>query len=207
MRRTVIVAASMLLVAGCGSTGGSPASVAGGTAPSAGGSAAAAKPNANAIGPKGTACELPVSFEVAKDWKPKQIKVEAGDPLAALSTQGPFSAVCEIDAKPAGLVGFLRVYTGKSGSTPKEALEAFIGADKNARKPAYADFSAAGTPATEVKYEAYSKLLEESRKQSAFAVQTPPGAVVVHLGGIDTEGHEEMLPAYEMAKSSVAVSG
>ncbi|MFD5348217.1 lipoprotein [Streptomyces anulatus] len=36
-----------------------------------------------------------------------------------------------------------------------------------------------------------------------FAVATPDGPVVVHLGGMDTEEHTAMLPAFELAKKTL----
>lgn len=55
-------------------------------------------------------------------------------------------------------------------------------------------------------YETYSKLLDESKREHALAVITPSGAVVLHLGGMDTNEHKEMLPAYELAKQSLRVN-
>jgi hypothetical protein len=47
------------------------------------------------------------------------------------------------------------------------------------------------------------EVLDEQRTESAFAVATPDGPVVVHLGGLDSEEHREMLPAYELAKQTL----
>lgn len=55
----------------------------------------------------------------------------------------------------------------------------------------------------EVEYLYSSELLDETKKESAFAVTTADGPVVVHLGGLDTEEHEEMLPAYDLARRTL----
>ncbi|CAM5575003.1 hypothetical protein SCALM49S_09766 [Streptomyces californicus] len=39
-----------------------------------------------------------------------------------------------------------------------------------------------------MEYTVYSELLEEEKRQRAFAVSTPDGPVVVHLGGIGHRG-------------------
>lgn len=159
------------------------------------------------VGAEGTACPLPVTFDLAERWKPKPVGIEADSPLAELGTQGPVSMACEIDAKPAGNIGFLRVWTGKpsAGGTPREVLKAFVAAEDGAEKVTYTDVKVNGVPATEAAYTVTSKLLDEKKPEHAFAVSTPKGPVVVHLGGLDSQEHEEMLPAYELAKGSVRV--
>jgi hypothetical protein len=156
------------------------------------------------VGAAGSACTLPVTFDLAPKWKPKPVHLEADSPVAGLAKQGPFTMACEIDAKPAGNIGFLRAWTedAKSG-TPRAALEAYVGADKTASKATYKEIEAGALPATEVTYETYSKLLDRSKRETALAVVTPKGTLVLHLGGWDTEEHQEMLPAYELAKTSM----
>ncbi|WP_405759590.1 lipoprotein [Streptomyces sp. NBC_01420] len=158
------------------------------------------------VGGAGSGCELPVTFDLAKDWKPKAVSVDPESELAELGTQGPVTMVCEIDAKPAGNLGFLRVWQGKGGSTsPRETLEGFVKADENASKAAYRQVTAGKLTFTEVSYTLHSELMGEDRPARAFAVPTPKGPVVVHLGGLDSDEHREMLPAYELAKASVRV--
>ncbi|MFI1104950.1 lipoprotein [Streptomyces melanogenes] len=166
-------------------------------------SGAPAASGAGTVGGAGSACPLPVVFATADHWKAKAVKLD-GTALDALAQQGPFTMACEIDAKPAGNIGFLRAWTStaKEG-TPRAALEAFVTADKNAGKAAYTEIKAGSLPAAEVVYETYSKLLDESKQEHALAVLTPGGAVVLHLGGMDTGEHKEMLPAYELAKKSL----
>ncbi|WP_329438984.1 lipoprotein [Streptomyces canus] len=148
------------------------------------------------IGAAGSACELPVTFDIAKSWKAEAVET----PLS----QGPVSLACEIDAKPAGNIGFLRVWAGKSGDADTRAvLEAFLAAEDGVTKEKYRTFTSGGVSGVEVEYLYSSELLDETKKESAFAVATAGGPVVVHLGGLDTEEHEEMLPAYDLARRTL----
>ncbi|WP_435838526.1 lipoprotein [Streptomyces achromogenes] len=174
------------------------------------------------LGPAGSACELPVSFDTAKGWKPKAVDAEkelaqlskgedadlAGELAAAMLRQGPVTAACEIDAKPSGTIGFLRVWKGKPGDADAGGvLRAFVAAEEGAGKAEYHSFkTGGGVPAVEVEYVSTNKALEETKKESAFAVGTPDGPVVLHLGGMDTQEHEEMLPAFELAKRTLKLS-
>lgn len=174
------------------------------------------------IGAAGSACELPVSFDIAKDWKPKAVDSKAelskaskgsDDDLSgaladAFLRQGPVTAACEIDAKPAGNIGFLRVWTGKAGDGDAgSVLREFVAAEDNVSKAKYHAFkTGGGLPGVEVEYLYTSKLLEETKKESAFAVGTPDGPVVLHLGGMDTEEHEAMRPAYDLAKQTIQLA-
>lgn len=148
------------------------------------------------IGAAGSACELPVRFDIAKSWKAEAVEA----PLR----QGPVSLACEIDAKPAGSIGFLRVWTGASGDADaRTVLEAFVAADEGAGTAQYRSFRSGELSGVEVEYLYAGELLDEKKEESAFAVVTADGPVVVHLGGLDTEEHEEMLPAYELAKRTL----
>lgn len=174
------------------------------------------------IGTAGSACELPVTFDIAEDWEAEAVeagtaKEKAGEGAAdpedqelaeeiadAILRQGPVTAACEVDAKPAGNIGFLRVWTGEPGHDDARAvLEAFVAAEDGASKAEYATFEAGDLSGVEVKYLYTSKLLEETKEESALAVTTKDGPVVIHLGGMDTDEHREMLPAYELAKRTL----
>ncbi|MDX2728676.1 lipoprotein [Streptomyces sp. PA03-2a] len=200
---TAVLVAVSMAVTGCTSSaqddGGS-------------GRKAAPKPRAEArsatkggsVGGSGSACSLPVTFDLASSWKPEAVQLGADDALNELARQGPLMLVCEIDAKPAGSIGFLRVWTGdRADRTPRQVLEAFLADEPNAGKITYTDTEAGTLPATEVGYTISSELLDGPQKKRAFAVSTPHGPVVVHLGGLDSAEHEEMLPAYELAKRTV----
>ncbi|MEU8624928.1 lipoprotein [Streptomyces sp. NPDC048669] len=173
------------------------------TAGNAAGKTVAAK--GGTVGGAGSGCALRVTFDVAERWKAQAVTIESDSPVdAALGTQGPVSMVCEIDAKPAGHLGFLRVWQGDGkGGTPRQALEGFVAADENASKTAYTRSTVGKLAVTEVSYSVHSKVMEESREARAFAVATPDGPVVVHLGGLDSQEHRAMLPAYELAKRSL----
>ncbi|MFF8607287.1 lipoprotein [Streptomyces sp. NPDC015346] len=160
-----------------------------------------AAPKASLGGP-GTACVLPVSFDLAAQWKPKAVRATDDEVFAALGKQGPATMVCEIDAKPAGNIGYLRVWSAGEGAA-RTALEGFVKAEKDTSKVVYKDTKAGALPATEVTYTVYNEIMEESKEERAFAVSTPKGTVIVHLGGLDTQEHREMLPAYELARDSV----
>lgn len=156
------------------------------------------------LGGAGSACELPVTFDLAAHWKPKEVDVDPDSVLADLTEQGTVKLVCEIDAKPAGNIGFMRVWRGKaSGDDPQAVLKSFVKDDPQAGEAAYTRVKAGALAAAEVGYTGHSELLDESKKERAFAVSTPDGPVVVHLGGMDTEEHTAMLPAYELAKKSL----
>ncbi|MEU6356951.1 lipoprotein [Streptomyces sp. NPDC047072] len=148
------------------------------------------------IGAAGSACELPVTFDLAKKWTAESVDT----PLP----QGLVSLACEIDAKPAGNIGYLRIWTGKpDGTDARTVLESFLRDEDGVSKEKYSDFKTGGLSGVEVEYLYESELLDEKKTEHALAVVTPAGPVVVHLGGLDSEEHEEMLPAYRLAKSTL----
>ncbi|ELS50434.1 lipoprotein [Streptomyces viridochromogenes] len=174
------------------------------------------------IGAAGSACELPVSFDIAEYWEAEAVDAGAAKEKAADSSadseesefaqefadaflrQGPVTAACEVDAKPAGNIGFLRIWTGEPGDDDARAvLEAFVAAEGGTSKAKYRTFEAGGLSGVEVEYLYTSKLLEETKEESALAVATKRGPVVIHLGGFDTDEHRDMLPAYELAKRTL----
>jgi hypothetical protein len=154
------------------------------------------------VGGTGSACALPVSFDLAAGWKPEAVKI---DPALGELKQGPVTLVCEIDAKPAGNIGFIRVWTGGvGGDDPRKALEAFVAEEAKSRdKVAYTQTKAGQYAAAEVTYLNTDEFLDAPKEERALAFTTGKGVVVVHLGGMDSEEHEAMLPAYELAKKSV----
>ncbi|WP_128430635.1 lipoprotein [Streptomyces cyaneus] len=179
------------------------------------------------IGAAGSACELPVTFDIAEDWEAEAVDAgaaeekvaDSGDGSAdsekeelaqeiadALLYQGPVAAACEVDAKPAGNIGFLRVWTGKPGDVDaRTVLEGFVAAENGVSKAKYSTFKAGDVVGAEVKYLYTSELLEETKEESAIAVTTEKGPVIIHLGGLDTDEHRAMLPAYELAKRTLRI--
>ncbi|MFE7403558.1 lipoprotein [Streptomyces sp. NPDC057557] len=209
--RGVVPAALLatLVLAGCSSASQDAGAVAekpaGGNPSQKAGTAGRTAARGGTVGGSGSACPLPVTFDLAASWKPKAVDVDPDSELgAALGVQGQVTMVCEIDAKPAGNIGYLRVWQGKkSDRTPRQVLEAFIADEDGAGKVTYTGTTAGDLAAAEVGYTVRSKLLDELKKERAFAVTTPDGPVVVHLGGMDSEEHEAMLPAYELARKSL----
>ncbi|MGW1673251.1 lipoprotein [Streptomyces sp. NPDC002324] len=233
VRGTALAQLALLagVLTGCsdsaGDGGGKPSASAGRSADTGSEAGAGAESSADAVksggsvGPAGSACELPVTFETAEKWRPEAVETGAPDggsgseedDLAAelaegLLHQGPFTAACEIDAKPAGNIGFIRVWTGGAGAKGGDAkalLKEFVAAEGNTSKAQYRAFSSdSGVSGAEVEYLYTSEALEETKKERAFLTVTPKGPVVVHLGGLDTQEHEEMLPAYELARRTLS---
>ncbi|MDX3521213.1 lipoprotein [Streptomyces scabiei] len=235
VRGTVLAQLALLagVLTGCAESAepgdGKPSASAGGPAEerSGPGSSKGTVRSGGSVGAAGSACALPVTFETAEKWRPEAVETGAPadgsgseeDALAAelaegLLHQGPFTAACEIDAKPAGNIGFLRVWTGEADATGGDAkgrdakalLKKFVAAEGNTSVAEYRAFrSDSGVPGAEVEYLYTSEALGETKKERAFLTITPQGAaVVVHLGGLDTEEHEEMLPAYELARRTLS---
>ncbi|MFB7588148.1 lipoprotein [Streptomyces sp. NPDC056169] len=160
---------------------------------------AAGKP----LGGPGTACALPVSFALAEKWEPEAIEDPENPEFVALTRQGPATVRCEVDAKPAGHVGYLRVWTTRGEGPARAGLEAFVKAEKGSSAVVYRETKAGALPATEVTYTVHNDVMEETKEERAFAVATPQGTVIVHLGGLDTAEHRAMLPAYELARTTL----
>ncbi|MFP3989056.1 lipoprotein [Streptomyces sp. E11-3] len=157
------------------------------------------------VGAKDSACPLPVTFDFAEKWKPKAVVLE-GSELDVLGKQGTVELTCEIDAKPAGNIGFLRVWTSDAkDDTPREVLEAFVADKRTTKQVKYRDTKAGDLTAVEVTYLYASEALDETKKERALAVSTPSGPLVLDLGGLDTQEHEEMLPAYRLAQETMSV--
>ena len=183
-----------------GSTG------AGGSGASAGSAQASAKA-AGSVGGDGSPCRLPVSFDLPKDWKPKAVTHAEDEQFAALFKQGGTTLACEIDAKPAGNIGFLRAWTGKPGDTDaRGVLESFVAGQDGVSKEKYGSFTANGLDGAEVTYTYTSELLDEAKQERALAVTTNEGPVVLHLGGRDSGEHRAMLPALELARKTLHTS-
>ncbi|WP_318199884.1 lipoprotein [Streptomyces sp. SCL15-4] len=226
--RVAVAAAVAVMLGGCAGTADDGKKSAGASASAKGaaagetGTKATSAARGGTLGPAGSACELPVGFAIAKGWKPKSVDAEkelakaadgedgdlAGQLAAALLRQGPVTAACEIDAKPSGNIGFLRVWKGKPGNADAGGvLRAFLAAEKDVSEAKYHSFTTGGgVAAVEVEYLKTNKLMEETKKESAFAVGTPDGPVVLHLGGMDTQEHDEMRPAYDLAKQTLKLS-
>lgn len=156
---------------------------------------------AGSVGAAGSACPLPVSFDLAAGWTAEAVRLEE-------LTAGPVTIACEIDAKPAGHLGFLRVWTAQGGVPGRRAaLRAFVAAETPDRdRVRYTETRAGDLPATEVSYLNTAAVLDGPKRERALAVETDGGLVVLHLGGADTAEHDAMMPAYALAKRSLRAS-
>ncbi|RSM87863.1 hypothetical protein DMH04_09025 [Kibdelosporangium aridum] len=172
------------------------------TTPGASGAPAAAS-SAGRVGGADSACKLPLSFDLADKWKPKAIEDPAS--LGSLVSQGGFTAACEIDAKPAGHLGFLRIWTSTKTGSARAALDEFLAADRHITVPEHSETQVASTTAAEVTYIRDNPNAEVKKRERLLSVPTPSGAVLLALGGFDDEEHKNMLPAYELAKKSLRI--
>ncbi|XVU26648.1 lipoprotein [Actinoplanes sp. CA-054009] len=153
------------------------------------------------------ACAIPVSFPLAADWLAKPVR-QSGGAGDGLLTQGGATLACEIDAKPAGQIGFLRVWVGKRDVTEaRPALESFLAADKGLTEISYRDLRVGDMPAVEVTYLRESPLEAAGKRERALAIQSPQGVAVVTLSGLDSDQYQAMLPAYALARDSVVSAG
>ncbi|WP_228982979.1 lipoprotein [Streptomyces sp. DH12] len=215
-------AVAAALVGGCAPGGGADRLAAGPSAGGTGPPAGAAGPAATApgaaadgrvaakggtLGGPGSACPLPVTFDLAAAWVPERIAPVDDPDLRSLLDQGTVTVVCEVDAKPAGSVGFLRVWTdGDRAATPRRVLESFVAGAESPASVVHRDVRLAADPAlpaAEVTYAVTSRLPDERKRVRALAVVTASGPVVLELGGMDSAEHEAMLPAYALAKGSL----
>lgn len=160
---------------------------------------------ATQVGATGTPCELPITFSVPAKWKVEPI--ELSGELAGLATMGGATARCEIDAKPAGNIGFLRVWVvDQRGVEARKGLEAFLAAVGETTEFQYRDTKAGPLDVVEVTYLQKSGLIGDDRRARALGVVTPSDTVLITLGGIDTEEFEGMLPAYALLKQSLKLT-
>src|SRR5688572_14722060 len=150
---------------------------------------------AAAGGRSATACgDLPVTFDLPAKWAPAAIDADT-----AAAFGGPDRVACEVDAKPAGILGFIRVYLATTTDARKAVTErvARSGVPKDQK------FRPVTTPAgagVEVFY------VGEGRTVRAFAVPAGSGTVVVEWGGSDEDEHRSGLPAYVLVRTTLARS-
>jgi hypothetical protein len=138
------------------------------------------------IGP-GTACAIPATLSTAAKWAPK-------DASTSGMTAGGVTLRCEIDAKPAGVLGFIRVYTYEGGDA-RQALAALLAAPAlGGRQTAERQLTIGGRSGVEVTLAAQS-----SGPGRAFAA----GGVVLVWRGVDDGEFASGLPAYVLARTSV----
>jgi hypothetical protein len=148
---------------------------------------------------------LPVSFDLAASWRAKPFADNVS--TGPLGRQGGLGLRCEIDAKPAGHIGFLRVWVGgKADDDPRKAVDAFLGEEKNVVARQQRAVSVGGTSAVEAAYIVDSPVAGVRKPERILAVPSPGGVVLLALGVLDQQEHEQMLPAYQLASHSLTVS-
>ncbi|AJT61973.1 lipoprotein [Streptomyces chattanoogensis] len=163
------------------------------------------------LGDKGTACELPVHFTLATSWKAEAITQATVDQMGPLGHQGPLTPACELDAKPAGHIGFLTVWSGTKGAaapggTSRALMKKFVAAENFESNVKFREAKVGGLPVTEASYTVTDLAAGVVRPKRALAVMTKHGGVVIHLGGLDADEHKAMLPAFELAKKSLGLT-
>lgn len=186
MRKYLGLIAAALLLAGCGGEDNKPATE--GSAPWNDGTKPAS--SSAKIGGSDTPCQLPVAIDIPDKWKP--VALSPGD-----ARLGGLDLLCEIDAKPANAVGFMRVWAGGTGDT-RTKLESFVGAQGKISNAEYRDTSVGQGSGVEATW-----LVEDTGRHRAFAMTTPLKTVVVSSGGIDDSEYQKMLPAFLLAKQSL----
>lgn len=151
------------------------------------------------LGSTGSGCVLPVTFDLARDWKPAAVEEGLGD-------QGRFTLSCEVDAKPAGRVGFLRVWTAKASDLDaKSAVQDFLKADRNVVEIVERPVPGARLKAVEATYLRDIPSLGVRKRERVLGVVTPTVHVVIVVSGLDTAQYEGMLPAYLLARNTVTL--
>ncbi|WKU07758.1 lipoprotein [Micromonospora sp. HUAS LYJ1] len=147
---------------------------------------------ATTVGPKDSACTLSMTFSVPAQWKVEAVT------SGAEFTIGPAVPVCEIDAKPAGHIGFLRVWriTGATPLNPQETVDKYLAVFTSPKEQQYRRTKAGPLDAFEATW------TEDGERQRAILVSTLYGKLMITLGGLDTEEFEAMLPAYQLVKAS-----
>ncbi|MFD3731610.1 lipoprotein [Streptomyces sp. NPDC058632] len=158
-------------------------------------------PATTTVGGSNSACRLPVTFDIAESWVPETVDA---DERGGTPGQGTVSLACEIDAKPAGHAGFLRVWASEDTKLDsREVLNGYMAEETGVEEPTYRETKAGPFPATEVTYLKPGAAEAETKRERALAVELPQGSVVLQLGGLDTREHENMLPAYVLARNTM----
>ncbi|MEU7184104.1 MULTISPECIES: lipoprotein [Streptomyces] len=155
------------------------------------------------VGSGDSPCRLPVSFRLAPSWQAHA--VDADPVTGGAVRQGPVQLSCEVDGKPAGRTGFLRVWQGE-GTHARQALDAFLAEQSHTANRQYRSVKAGTMDAVEVSYANVSPRLSERKRERALAVTASHEIVILHLGGITTQEHELMVPALQLARETMVIS-
>jgi hypothetical protein len=160
------------------------------------------KPAAGAVklGGGRSPCALPVTFTIATSWKASSVP-------DGLASQGGFTLRCEVDAKPAGHAGFLRVWVRSAGDDdPAAALDGFLTGQPGVLGRQSRVATAGALPAAEATYLTDNQELGARRQERLLAVGTGTGTVILSLGGLTLDEHRALLPAYVLARQTLAAA-
>lgn len=134
-----------------------------------------------------------MTSDVAAKWVPEPVSAEAAEAFG-----GPNRVACEIDAKPAGILGFVRVYLATQAD-PRAALQAHAtGTGPQATDQRFRRITTPAGAGWEIGYRSDETLAR------AFAVPAGTGTVVVEWRGVDEDEHRSGRPAYVLARTSLA---
>lgn len=146
---------------------------------------------AGEIGGKASPCQMGIIFSVPAKWRAKA--VTAGRDAAV----GDAVPVCEIDAKPAGNIGFLRVWEARAGLSQQYTMDKFLDAYGDATERQYRRTKAGPLDSFEATF-----IGSSGTRERAVLVSTIWGRFLLTLGGADDAEHQAMLPAYQLAKQT-----
>lgn len=206
MRRgsaAAVVAAVAVLAAGCGSSddsgGGSGSKEPGEKDP---GKAALAEPWHDGIKPASAAgsaedCLTPVVFDLPKAWEPDAVDASTDD------TRTRPDLLCEVDGKPAGTVGFIRLSIDETpDGDAKAELQAHASESENPHDVEYREVKVGGQPGWEVSYLFDVPEFDEENRSRSFAVVIGGQLVRVDLDA-PVESYVDVLPAYLLARDTL----
>ncbi|MEH1098737.1 lipoprotein [Micromonospora sp. CPCC 205561] len=207
-RVAVLAALTVALTGGCADGGESPSSAGSPSAPPSPTTSpvtpgppwhdeVVAAPAGVTVGGKGTPCELPVTFSVPAGWKVEAVRTSAKFGEAGLVG---FTMICELDARPTGAVGFLRVWRGDPGST-QQRFERFLTA--YSAKAADAEYRRVRAGTMDAVEASYFKEDGGTYRDRAVVMSAWRHSVVFTL---DAPEVEELLPAYQLAKQSARIN-
>jgi hypothetical protein len=151
-------------------------------------------PGPTGVGP-GKACPAPIAFDTAEKWKPVPITDQFIDGIR-LTDEG-LTLLCEIDAKPAEVIGFIRVWKVQAANL-HDALRDGVRGFTKGQGFTFKKITVGGRDALEATY------TSDGSPGRAFVVTASNGdLIVVNWTGFDKEEHQAGLPAYELARSSL----
>ncbi len=168
-----------------------------------------AAPAAGTVGAGGP-CPLPVTFDLAEGWRAGAIEApdpddELGNAVAeALTRRGGSTVRCELDGRPV-TPGFLRVWTVDGAGTPaRQALEAFVDAGEGLSEPQYRQTRPGGLDMVEATWLSRRALADEDVREWALAVQVGDRTVLVEASSTSFGEPVDVLPAYRLARDTLA---